>query len=38
LLKDRCYDDYRRELAYDHPDARPEVAEYAVEGLNGSNY
>jgi hypothetical protein len=27
-----------RELAYDHPDARPEVAEYAVEGLSGSIY
>jgi glycosyltransferase involved in cell wall biosynthesis len=38
LLKDRRYDDYRRELAYDHPDARPEVAEYAVEGLSGSIY
>ena len=38
LLKDRRFDDYRRELAYDHPDARPEVAEYAVEGLGGSIY
>jgi hypothetical protein len=38
LLKDRRYDDYRRELAYDHPDARTEVAEYAVEGLSGSIY
>lgn len=38
LLKDRRFDDYRRELAYDHPDARPEVAEYAVEGLSGSIY
>jgi glycosyltransferase involved in cell wall biosynthesis len=35
LLKDRRSDDYRRELAYDHPDARPDVAEYAVEGLSG---
>jgi glycosyltransferase involved in cell wall biosynthesis len=38
LLKDRRFDDYRREFAYDHPDARPEVAEYAVEGLGGSIY
>lgn len=38
LLKDRRFDDYRRELAYDHPDARPDVAEYAIEGLSGSIY
>ena len=38
LLKDRRFDDYRRELAYDHPDARPDVAEYAIEGLGGSIY
>jgi len=38
LLQDRRFDDYRRELAYDHPDARPEVAEYAVEGLGGPIY
>jgi len=38
LLKDRRFDDYRRELAYDHPDARTEVAEYAIEGLSGSIY
>jgi glycosyltransferase involved in cell wall biosynthesis len=38
LLQDRRFDDYRRELAYDHPDARPDVAEYAVEGLSGSIY
>ena len=38
LLKDRRFDDYRRELAYDHPDARPDFAEYAVEGLGGSIY
>ena len=38
LLKERRFDDYRREFAYDHPDARPEVAEYAVEGLGGSIY
>jgi glycosyltransferase involved in cell wall biosynthesis len=38
LLNERRFDDYRRELAYDHPDARPDVAEYAVEGLSGSIY
>jgi len=38
LLKDRRFDDYRREFAYDHPDTRPEMAEYAVEGLGGSIY
>jgi glycosyltransferase involved in cell wall biosynthesis len=38
LLTDRRFDDYRREFAYDHPDTRPDVAEYAVEGLGGSIY
>jgi glycosyltransferase involved in cell wall biosynthesis len=38
LLNDRRFDDYRREFAYDHPDTRPDVAEYAVEGLRGSIY
>ena len=38
LLNDRRFDDYRREFAYDHPDTRPDVAEYAVEGLGGSIY
>src|SRR5260370_37029396 len=39
LLKERRFDDYRREFAYDHPDAPPDVTEYAVEGLGGSiNY
>jgi glycosyltransferase involved in cell wall biosynthesis len=38
LLKDRRFDDYRREFAHDHPDARTAVAEYAVEGLSGSIY
>jgi glycosyltransferase involved in cell wall biosynthesis len=38
LLNDRRFDDYRRELVFDHPDARPDVAEYAVEGLSGSIY
>src|SRR6266850_8175694 len=32
LLHERRFDDYRREFAYDHPDARADVAEYAVEG------
>jgi glycosyltransferase involved in cell wall biosynthesis len=35
LLHQARFDDYRREFAYDHPDARPDVAEYAVEGLGG---
>jgi glycosyltransferase involved in cell wall biosynthesis len=38
LLNQRRFDDYRREFRYDHPDARPEFAEYAVEGLGGSIY
>src|SRR5256885_13436807 len=38
LLNDRRFDDYRTEFAYDHPDARREVAEYAVVGLSGSIY
>jgi glycosyltransferase involved in cell wall biosynthesis len=38
LLKARRFDDYRREFAYDHPDAPPEVTEFAVEGLGGSIY
>jgi glycosyltransferase involved in cell wall biosynthesis len=38
LLNERRFDDYRREFAYDHPDARPDFAEYAVEGLGGSIY
>jgi glycosyltransferase involved in cell wall biosynthesis len=38
LLNERRFDDYRREFAYDHPDARPDFAEYAVEGLRGSIY
>jgi glycosyltransferase involved in cell wall biosynthesis len=38
LLKDRRFDDYRREFAFDHPDAPADVAEYAVEGLPGSIY
>jgi glycosyltransferase involved in cell wall biosynthesis len=38
LLNEERFDDYRRELAYDHPDARADFAEYAVEGLGGSIY
>ena len=38
LLQSRRAGDYRREFAYDHPDARADVAEYAVEGLGGPIY
>src|SRR6266850_4057405 len=38
LLRDRRVDDYRREFAYDHPDAAPAGAEYAIEGLRGSAF
>src|SRR5258708_3344957 len=38
LLQNRRADDYRREFAYDHPDAAEGVAEYAVEGLGGPIY
>ncbi len=38
LLHERRFDDYRREFAYDHPDARADFAEYAVEGLGGPIY
>jgi glycosyltransferase involved in cell wall biosynthesis len=38
LLQQRRFDDYRREFRYDHPDATPDVAEYAVEGLGGQVY
>jgi glycosyltransferase involved in cell wall biosynthesis len=38
LLDERRADDYRREFRYDHPHARPDAAEYAVEGLSGSIY
>jgi glycosyltransferase involved in cell wall biosynthesis len=31
-------DDYRAEFVFNHPDARPEAAEYAIEGLAGSIY
>ncbi len=38
LLNKERFDDYRREFAYDHPDATPDFAEYAVEGLGGPIY
>ena len=38
LLNQRRFDDYRREFRYDHPDATPDFAEYAVEGLGGPIY
>jgi len=38
LLNQRRFDDYRSEFHYDHPDARSDFAEYAVEGLGGSIY
>src|SRR5476649_1444963 len=38
LLHQRRFDDYRREFRYDHPDATPDFAEYAVEGLGGPIY
>jgi glycosyltransferase involved in cell wall biosynthesis len=38
LLQQQRFDDYRREFAYDQPDAGPDVAEYAIQGLGGSIY
>ena len=38
LLQQERFDDYRREFRYDHPDARPDFAEYAVAGLGGPIY
>ena len=38
LLAEKRADDYRREFHFDHPDAPPAAAEYAVEGLSGSLY
>jgi glycosyltransferase involved in cell wall biosynthesis len=38
LLQRQRFDDYRREFCYDHPDARRDFVEYAVEGLGGSIY
>jgi glycosyltransferase involved in cell wall biosynthesis len=36
LLSAGRFDDYRREFAYDQPDAPEGVAEYSVEGLGGA--
>jgi glycosyltransferase involved in cell wall biosynthesis len=36
LLDQKRFQDYRREFHYDHPDAAPGLAEYAVEGMGGS--
>ncbi len=38
LLNQERFDDYREEFWYDHPDAVPDFAEYAVVGLGGSIY
>jgi glycosyltransferase involved in cell wall biosynthesis len=38
LLHAKRFDDYRAEFWYDHPDARRDVVEYAVEGLGGPIY
>src|SRR6185295_8222851 len=38
LLHQRRFDDYRRELHYDHPDVASGFTEYAVEGLGGPIY
>lgn len=38
LLSRGRHDDYRHEFWYDHPDARRDFVEYAVEGLGGPIY
>jgi glycosyltransferase involved in cell wall biosynthesis len=38
LLQQERFADYRAEFRYDHPDARQDFAEYAVEGLGGVIY
>jgi glycosyltransferase involved in cell wall biosynthesis len=38
LLQRERFDDYRREFWHDHPDARRDFVEYAVEGLGGPIY
>jgi glycosyltransferase involved in cell wall biosynthesis len=38
LLQQQRVDDYRREFWYDHPEAQPDVVEYAVAGLGGPIY
>jgi len=38
LMQVQRVEDYRREFRYNHPDAPPAAADYAVEGLRGSIY
>jgi glycosyltransferase involved in cell wall biosynthesis len=38
LFRTRRVDDYRREFAYDDPQASPAAAEYAAEGLRGAAF
>jgi glycosyltransferase involved in cell wall biosynthesis len=38
LLQQQRFDDYRSEFRFDHPDANPDFAEYAVLGLGGPIY
>lgn len=36
LLQRKRYDDYRAEFSYNHPEARPDIAELSIAGLLGS--
>src|SRR5947208_1304141 len=38
LLSQRRFEDYRRELWFDHPDMIRDFAEYAIQGLGGPIY
>jgi glycosyltransferase involved in cell wall biosynthesis len=38
LLREGRFDDYRHEFWFDHPGARRDFVEYAVEGLGGAIY
>jgi glycosyltransferase involved in cell wall biosynthesis len=38
LLRQKRFDDYRREFWFDHPDATRDFVEYAVDGLGGPIY
>jgi glycosyltransferase involved in cell wall biosynthesis len=38
LLVQRRFQDYRDELAYSHPDTRPDLAEFGIAGLRGASY
>jgi len=38
LLRERRVDDYRREFAYNHPQADEAAAEYVSEGLRGAGF